>query len=105
MMRARKHDVRVRLVAAQVEEPVTESLLLGNLLGARDLKRQGLGGTEHLEPIDGQLHEAGRKAGIHILRVARRSRRPTTLMTVSSFSAEAASKTGDDGVNTHCVTP
>ena len=57
----------MNLVAPQIEEPVPQPLLFGNLLRAGHLKRQRLGGRQHLEPIGHHLDAPGRQRRIDVL--------------------------------------
>ena len=68
---APEHDVRVELLAPEVEEAVAQARLLGEFGVAVDLERQGLRRRLHGELIDRQLDLAGRQPRIDRARRAR----------------------------------
>ncbi len=62
-----QHDVGVQLLPAQIQEAIAQSLLFRNVLAAGDLKRQRLGGRQHVDLVDDDLELAGRQRRIDVL--------------------------------------
>ena len=99
-----QHDVLVQLLAAQVEETVSEPRVLGIGLVAEHRQRQVAGRAENFDLTHVDLDEAGRH--LWVFGAGGRLRTlPSTRMTNSERSFSASAKAGESGSTTHWVRP
>ena len=66
-----QHHVGVEFFPPEIEESIAEALLLRSVLHTGHLKRQRLGGRQHLDAVHDDFDEAGRQRGIDVLVGAR----------------------------------